>query len=389
MQSLFVRGAVLLGLVFALGSAWVAAPASAQRSRPGRGNPGGENNPRLPAGAVVLTGTITALGANAGTVQITTDHGTAVTLTTNTGTQVLPNGAVKTLANLAVGQMIQVIYKPADKIALTLVAAAAATGVVSGAITAVDLTGGTLQITSLTGSPQTVKLSAQTQFALNGRRIAPDALAVGQLATVRSAADGSVTLVAAETPPLVDLLGTISALNVSGTPATMDVTTQAATSITLLLDSAPVQRNGAAAKATDLAIGDQVTVLYEYRLLPGASTALAITAKAAAPATTPTPAPTTTAAAVSVSVSPASVKGGTSSTGTVTLNAAAPATGAVVTLASSNPAVASIPGSVTVATGATTATFTVTTTAVTANTPVTLFASFGGATGMTTLTVTP
>jgi hypothetical protein len=384
MLSLCVRRAAMVGLVFALGSALIAAPASAQRHGPERGGSGGENgenNPRLPAGALEVTGTITALGANASTVQITTGHGTAVTLTTNTSTQVHPIGTVTTLANLAAGQRIQTIYKPADKIALTLAAAAAPAGVLSGAITALDLTGGTLQITPLVGSPQTVKLNAQTELALNEQPIAPDALAVGQLATIQSAADGTVTAVDAQTPPLVNLLGTLTALNVTG--GTLEVTTQAATSITLpFASSIPIQLNGATAAADKLAIGDPVVVQYEYRLLPGASRALAIVAKTAA--TTPAP----TAAVASVSLNPASVKGGTGSTGTVTLSAAAPANGAVVTLASSNPTTATVPSAVTVAAGATTATFTVTTTTVTANISVAIFASFGGATSMATLTVT-
>ena len=50
----------------------------------------------------------------------------------------------------------------------------------------------------------------------------------------------------------------------------------------------------------------------------------------------------------SVSLSPASVVGGTGSTGTVTLSSAAPAGGAVVTLSSSSPATAAVPASVTV-----------------------------------------
>src|SRR5439155_9995714 len=57
-----------------------------------------------------------------------------------------------------------------------------------------------------------------------------------------------------------------------------------------------------------------------------------------------------------VSVSPPSVVGPASSTGTVTLTAAAPAGGTLVTLASSN-AAATVPASVTVAAGATSATF--------------------------------
>jgi len=91
----------------------------------------------------------------------------------------------------------------------------------------------------------------------------------------------------------------------------------------------------------------------------------------------------------SVSASPTSVVGPASSTGTATLTAAAPAGGAVVTLVSSNPAVAGVPSTVTVPAGATSATFNITTTAVTANTSVTLTGTYNGASRTATLTVTP
>src|SRR5205085_9104003 len=78
---------------------------------------------------------------------------------------------------------------------------------------------------------------------------------------------------------------------------------------------------------------------------------------------------------VGVTVNPAVVVGGVGSTGTVTLGAAPPAGGAVVTLASSNLNAATVPASVTVAAGATIATFAVTTKAVTAATAVTLTAT--------------
>jgi hypothetical protein len=89
------------------------------------------------------------------------------------------------------------------------------------------------------------------------------------------------------------------------------------------------------------------------------------------------------------SVSPTSVTGGASATGTVTLTADAPSGGAVVSLTSSNSAVASTPSSITVAAGATSATFPVATTAVTSNTSVTLTAAYNGASRSATLTVTP
>ena len=102
-----------------------------------------------------------------------------------------------------------------------------------------------------------------------------------------------------------------------------------------------------------------------------------------------TPAAATGASSLStLGVSPTSVVGGASSTGTVTLTAAAPTGGATVALASSNPAV-TVPASVSVAAGATSATFSATTTSVASATAVTLTATFGGVSRTTTLTVNP
>ncbi len=90
-----------------------------------------------------------------------------------------------------------------------------------------------------------------------------------------------------------------------------------------------------------------------------------------------------------VSVNPTSVVGGNSSTGTVTLSAAAPSGGAVVSLSSSNTAAVTAPASVTVAAGSTSATFTVSTVSVSASTSATISGTFGGATRSSVLTVTP
>jgi hypothetical protein len=98
------------------------------------------------------------------------------------------------------------------------------------------------------------------------------------------------------------------------------------------------------------------------------------------------PAPTATLTALGVN--PASVTGGTSATGTVTLSAPAPAGGARVTLASSNAAVAAVPANVLVAAGATSKTFTVTTVRTRRNSTVTLSASYAGVTKTTALNVT-
>jgi hypothetical protein len=79
--------------------------------------------------------------------------------------------------------------------------------------------------------------------------------------------------------------------------------------------------------------------------------------------------------ASSLSLNPTSLVGGSSSTGTVTLNGPAPAGGAAVAL-SSNSGSAQVPASVTVAAGTTSTTFTVTTTAVASSTSATISATY-------------
>jgi hypothetical protein len=102
----------------------------------------------------------------------------------------------------------------------------------------------------------------------------------------------------------------------------------------------------------------------------------------------PPPPPPPSASISAVSVNPTSVVGGNPSTGTVTLTAAAPTGGAVVSLSDDSPSAAT-PASVTVPAGATGADFTITTMSVTASTPVTISAVFAGVTRTATLTVNP
>ena len=90
-----------------------------------------------------------------------------------------------------------------------------------------------------------------------------------------------------------------------------------------------------------------------------------------------------------LSVNPASVSGGISSQGTITLTSAAPAGGFAVSLSSSSTAAATVLASVSVAQGATSAPFAIPTSAVTASTPVTITASAGAVTRTAVLTVAP
>jgi len=91
----------------------------------------------------------------------------------------------------------------------------------------------------------------------------------------------------------------------------------------------------------------------------------------------------------SVSLNPSSVTGGSSSTGTVTLSAAAPSGGISVSLSSSNTSAAQVPSIVTVASGATSANFNVTTSSVASTTSVTITASYNSSSAQATLTVNP
>jgi len=100
------------------------------------------------------------------------------------------------------------------------------------------------------------------------------------------------------------------------------------------------------------------------------------------------PAPVGPAALNSVMVSPSTVSGGRSATGTVSLTAAAPSTGALVNLSSANPA-ASVPSSVTVPASSSSASFAVNTTAVSSTTVGNITASYSGVNKSTTITVNP
>lgn len=91
----------------------------------------------------------------------------------------------------------------------------------------------------------------------------------------------------------------------------------------------------------------------------------------------------------SVTLNPVSVTGGKPSTGTVTLAAPAPAGGLKVSLASSDPTVATVPASVTVPQGASSLTFTVTTKAVTASRTVAISTLVPGETKSASLIVVP
>jgi len=97
----------------------------------------------------------------------------------------------------------------------------------------------------------------------------------------------------------------------------------------------------------------------------------------------------TTVYLTSLRLGSSNVTGGNSTMSTVTLSGAAPAGGTIVSFASGNPSVASVPGFVTIPAGKRKGTFNLVTNAVASSTPVSIAASFSGVTQMVTLTVVP
>ena len=97
--------------------------------------------------------------------------------------------------------------------------------------------------------------------------------------------------------------------------------------------------------------------------------------------------PAATVTLATLTLQPSKVAGGSHASATIGLTAPAPSGGFLVTLASSNPALATVPASVTIAAGASSATFPVDTAPTRKNRSVTLSASSGGRTLNATLTV--
>jgi outer membrane protein assembly factor BamB len=96
-----------------------------------------------------------------------------------------------------------------------------------------------------------------------------------------------------------------------------------------------------------------------------------------------------TVSLASLALNPTTVKGGVPSQGIVTLSGPAPASGAVVTLASNRKAAAKVPASITVPAGATSATFTINTKVVLLKKIATISASYAGVTKTAKLVLMP
>ena len=108
-----------------------------------------------------------------------------------------------------------------------------------------------------------------------------------------------------------------------------------------------------------------------------------------APSPSPAPAPSPAPSGSSLSISPQTIQGQGQPQGTVTLAAAAPDGGALVTLTSDNPTIARVPASVLVFPGSRSATFLIDTATVVTPMATRITASYAGTSASATLTVTP
>jgi RNase P/RNase MRP subunit p29 len=228
------------------------------------------------APTVTITGYLTALDATAGTLQITTGHGTAITLKTTASTRVRLQGRTTTLAGLAVGEIVAASYLLSDK-SVQAVEASTPRSLV-GTLAGIDLTARTIQYTTLGGVTNTVNVSANTVFRLNGRRVTATTLAAGYPVQISlNLADNSALDVSAVTPALLDLSGTVASLD--ATAGTLQVSTPYGTAITLKTTvTTTIRLNNASAPLSGLAPGDRVQVSYQLALPPGVSTAQSVTA---------------------------------------------------------------------------------------------------------------
>jgi hypothetical protein len=226
-------------------------------------------------------------------------------------------------------------------------------------------------------------------FAVNTLPVAADAVAnIAATANGVSKA-GKLTIKA---PVLSSLklspTSTPGGLNVTGT-VTLTGPVAAGSSVTVALASANTAL--ATVPAPVAVTAGQSSAAFTIATTPvTAAVSVSITAKTTTPAVTKSATLKLNPPALSsLSMSPASVVGGSPSTGTVTLTGPAPSAGTAVTLTSSKTTVATVPANVTVASGSTTATFTANTIAQSVNsTSSTITAKVGSVSKTATLTVT-
>ena len=220
----------------------------------------------------------------------------------------------------------------------------------------VDVNDGSATATNVTLPGCTVTAAALSSVSLSPATVQGGAASAATVTLTAAAPSGGAVVSLSSSNTAVATVAASVTVPAGATSATTSVATSAVSSTTTSVISAT--RNGVTRSAT-----------------------LTVTA----------PAPPAPAATLdTVSLSPASVQGGSSSSATVTLTANAPAGGAVVSFSSSNPAVATVPASMTVPEGVNSRVVVnfVSTSPVSATATSVISATYNGVTRSATLTVT-
>ena len=222
----------------------------------------------------------------------------------------------------------------------------------------------------------------------NGQYIQLRALSEVNGYTYTSAAEINVLAIADSTPTLSSLAVTPASV-VGGNPSQGTVTLGAAAPSTGVMVNLSSSNTTAATvpASVSIASGTRSATFPIGTTSVTTSTSSIISASYAGVTDTARLSVATVSVLSSLTLNPASVVGGNTSLGTVTLNAAAPPSGAVVSLSSSNTAAATVPVSVTIPSGAISTTFTVTTSSLATSTSSTISASYAGETETAILSV--
>ena len=211
---------------------------------------------------VDLVGFVSAIDATVNTLTVMPKKGGAnVVLNVDANTIIKRSGQPATLAEIQLGDKVYARYNPVTFLAARIWAQPYLAEL-SGLVSAVDTTGGTLSVTIKNSStPVVLKVDPTTVITRNG---AAATLADIQLGDRVRAKYNLVTLLATKISAqlnLVDIKGTISAVDT--TANTVSVTPKKGSPVVLNVDpNTVIMRNGAAATLADLLVADRVQAKY-------------------------------------------------------------------------------------------------------------------------------
>ncbi|MBI5951397.1 MAG: hypothetical protein HY865_07050 [Chloroflexi bacterium] len=207
-----------------------------------------------------LKGIITALDSAAGTVTVTRQDNTTVTVTVDASTLIKRNKKAATLADLQLGDKVEVKYNAVTLLA-SKIEAKLNLSELKGIITALDSAASTVTVTRKDGTTVTVTVDVNTLIKRNGKLATFADLQLGDKVEAKY---NAVTLVASKIEAklnLSELKGVISALDSAASIVT--VTRKDGTTVTVTVDaSALIKRNGKPATLADLQLGDKAEVKY-------------------------------------------------------------------------------------------------------------------------------